>query len=335
MGLFLALGVILFVVLIWRTGFDEIIGTLRNFSFLHFCIIFGITALYYMLYAVRWWIIIRSLTKKKVNFISLFFHRLSDYAISYLTPSASTGGAPMRVLLLEHDKISTKTATSSVVIDKGLEVASLFVFQAVAIFIAIISDTLPPQIKWLALIILGIFIVILFWFYYASVRKKGVFSSVINALRLHRLSTIKKWMSKILEIEHQMAEFYKNHWKIFISLIPISVVITTSYLIEHWLIAHYMGVDLTFTQLFLVSTLPYISYMIPVPGGIGLFEGGHAAMFAALGIEINALVFVFIIRIRDLGFILLGLLHASRQGVQMVQSAFTKKKKLKKPQDLL
>ena len=323
---FLLLGIALFVGVIISTGIDEIIGTLRHFSFLHFCIFIALSLVNYCLYAYRWQIILRCIYPKKIPFLTLFLHRKSDFALSYLTPTAQTGGAPLRILLLQNDKVPTKAATSSVIIDKGLELAALFIFQAAGIAIALSDQSLPPEIQGFAKIMFVFIIVLVFWFYYSSVRNKGVFSSVIRIFKLHKFKKIKAIEGKIMEVEEEMSNFYKKHVKIFLILIPISLVITSFFLIEHWLIARFMGVNMTFTQIFLISTLPYIAYMLPIPGGLGLLEGGHAAIVALLGIPINAFVMVFIIRIRDLAFVLVGLIHASKQGVKMLKKAFTEKK---------
>jgi len=121
-----------------------------------------------------------------------------------------------------------------------------------------------------------------------------------------------------------MPDFYKKNAGVFALLVVISILITSFLLLEHYLVARFMGVQLNFLETFLVSTVPYIAYMLPIPGGLGILEGSTAAIFAAMGININAFVLVFIIRIRDLVFVLIGLIHASKQAYRMVSKAFTK-----------
>lgn len=324
---FLILGIVLFATVIIQTGIDEIIGTLRHFSFLHFFIFLVLSLVNYCLYALRWQIILKSIFKGKISFGKLFLHRMSGFAISYLTPSAQTGGEPLRILLLNNDKIPSKSATSSVVIDKGLEIAALFLFHAVGIIIVLNDQALPNNVRYIAWTILAIIVLAIFWFYYSSVKNKGVFSSVLRILKLDKFQKIRSVEKKIIDVENEMADFYRNHIKVFLLLIPISLVITSFFLIEHYLIARFMGVNMTLTQLILISTIPYIAYMIPIPGALGLLEGGHAAIIALLGIPLNAFVMVFIIRIRDLSFVLVGLMHASQQGLKMLKKGFEKSTK--------
>ena len=133
-------------------------------------------------------------------------------------------------------------------------------------------------------------------------------------------------------MEEQMAKFYTHHIPKFIFLLFLSFATVFFMVLEHYLIALFLGVKLSFLQSFLCATLPGISYIIPVPGALGMLEGSHAGIFAILGISINVFVFVLIIRIRDLIFILIGLGHASKHGIQMIYRSFNGngKKKIRK-----
>lgn len=326
-SVFLLLGIALFVGVILQTGIGEIWRNLRQFSLLHFFIFVGLSFLNFGLYTFRWHLILRAINHSHVGFWKLFLHRMAGFALSYLTPSAQTGGEPLRILLLHHDNVSTKTATSSVVIDKGLELAALFLFIGMGLVTAIFDGSLPSEISSVAWVILTLMFGVVFWFYYASLKDIGFFSSVLRFTRLTRFKRVKSLEDRIIEVEQEMAQFYKHHVKTFLFLIVISLVITSFLLLEHYLIARFMGVRLSFLQTFLVSTIPYVAFMIPIPGGLGILESGHAAMFAALGVSINAFVLVFIIRTRDLIFVLIGLIHASKQGIVMLKRAFSTRNK--------
>ena len=244
---------------------------------------------------------------------------MAAFAISYITPPAQTGGEPLRILLLNKDGISGTTATSSVIIDKALEFATLMIFIAIGILLALFDGSLPQGSRIFFGLTLIFFLLLIFWFYYASMKNIGVFSSLLRLFHLHKLSKLERLLEKIVSIEKQMHGFYKQNTKIFTVLILISVFIISFQLLEHYLLALFLGVKMTFFQTFLVSTIPYLVTIIPVPGALGVLESGHAAMFLLLGININAFVLVFIIRIRDFVFILLGLIHASKEGFKLLK----------------
>ena len=318
----LLIGIAFFIGVILQTGVNEIWVNLRQFKLLHFGIFVFLSTINFMLYTLRWHLIIKSINDHKLSFWQLFMHRMSGFAVSYITPTAQTGGEPLRAMLLHRDGVPSRTTASSVIIDKGLEFAALFIFIGAGIAIALLEGGLPGQMQIILGVLLFVLVGLIFWFYFSSVKNIGFFSSVLRFLRLNRFKKVKTFEDKIIEVEEEMAHFYKKHARVFIVLILISILIASFLLLEHWLIARFMGVNMTFLQTFLVSTIPYIAFVIPIPGGLGLLEGGHAAMFAALGISINAFVLVFIIRIRDLLFVLIGLIHASKNAVQMLKKAF-------------
>lgn len=324
---FLILGVALFTGVILQTGIGEIWRNLSRFSFLNFLFFLFLSTLNFGLYTLRWDIILHHIhdEHRKVPFARLFLHRMSGFALSYLTPTAQTGGEPLRIMMLQHEAIPSQTAVSSVIIDKALEFAALFVFIGVGIAMALIDGSLPAKTEFIFTIVLIVLMSAIFWFYYSSVRDIGFFSSILRATRLTKFNRIKLIEQKFLEVEKQMATFYKRHLKVFLFMVFISLVISAFLLLEHYLVARFMGVRLTFFQTFLVSTIPYLAYVVPIPGGLGLLEGGTAAIFSLLGVNINAFVLVFIIRIRDLVFVMIGLVHASKQGLKMLKEAFTEK----------
>lgn len=315
----LFIGISFFVAMLLKTGITEIWLSLKAFKLLHFGVFLFLSLLNFMLYNLRWYLILKKICKKRLSFWQLFFHRMSGFAIGYITPSAQTGGEPLRIMLLEDDGVPNKIAASSVIIDKGLEFAALFVFIALGILVALFDGAMPIEMKNLSFFLLLLIMVVISWFYYSSVKNMGVFSSVLRFFKLNRFKKVKVFEDKIIEIEDEMAYFYKNYLGTFFVLAGISLVITSFLLLEHFLVARFLGVNLTFSQTFLVSTIPYIAYAIPIPGGLGVLEGGHAAIFAALGVSINAFVLVFIIRIRDLFFVVIGLAHASSKGIGMLR----------------
>jgi uncharacterized membrane protein YbhN (UPF0104 family) len=55
-----------------------------------------------------------------------------------------------------------------------------------------------------------------------------------------------------------------------------------------------------------------VAFLLPVPSALGFFEASQTGMFALLGVSINAIALTLLIRFRDLLFIFIGLMHASK-----------------------
>ena len=94
---------------------------------------------------------------------------------------------------------------------------------------------------------------------------------------------------------------------------------------DYWVIGHFMGVNLTFTQVFLIRSIPVITFLLPIPGALGALEKTHVAIFSLLGININVFVFVLITRVRDLINVAVGLIHLSANGISALGRYFISK----------
>jgi len=324
---FLIIGIGLFVSIIVTTGTESILESLRNFSLLGFIILVVLSLLNFALFTLRWDMILHHHhTGKKVPFYRLFFHRMSAYAVNYLTPSAQTAGEPVRIFFLQEEGVDTKDAVSTIVIDKIFEYTALILFIFSGVVVSMIEGSMfSGKIEIILIAVILLFGGLIFWFYYATIKKIGFFSSIFRFFRLNRIKRIQKYEKSIIHVEEQMAQFYINNVGKFIFLLILSFATVFFMVLEHWLIAYFMGVNLSFLQSFLSATIPGISYIIPIPGALGMLEGSHAGIFALLGVSINVFVFVLIIRLRDLVFIFIGLAHASKQGVGMIKKSFRQK----------
>lgn len=323
---FLIIGIGLFVSIIVTTGIDAILDSLSKFSLMGFLILVILSLLNFALFTLRWDIILRNHHQgEKVPFHRLYLHRMTAFAVSYLTPAASSGGEPVRVFFLQEDGVDTKNAVSTIVIDKVFEYTALILFIFSGVLVSIIEGSLfSGKME----IVLGcsilVFAGLIFWFYYSTIKKIGFFSTLFRFLRLNRIKRIQKYENSIIHVEEKMAVFYTKHKGKFALLMLLSLIMVFFMVLEHFLVAYFMGIKLTFFQSFLSATLPGVSYIIPVPGAVGMLEGSHAGIFALLGVGINVFVFVLILRLRDLVFILIGLAHASKHSIKMIKKSFTK-----------
>jgi uncharacterized protein (TIRG00374 family) len=323
---FLILGIALFVSIIATTGVDAIWDSLSKFSILGFVILVVLSLLNFALFTLRWSVILHHHHEgKKVPFLRLFLHRMTAYAVNYLTPSAQTAGEPVRIFFLKEEGVETKNAVSTVVIDKVFEYTALILFIFSGVTVSIVEGSMfSGKIEIMIVGFILFFAALIFWFYYATIRNIGFFSSIFKFLRLNRIKRIQKFEAGIIKVEEKMAAFYTQNIKKFIFLMMLSFATVFFMVLEHYLVALFMGVHLNFLQSFLSATIPGISYIIPIPGAVGMLEGSHAGIFALLGVSINVFVFVLILRLRDLVFILIGLAHASKHSIKMIMKSFSK-----------
>jgi glycosyltransferase 2 family protein len=320
----LFIGVALFVNVIIDTGVSNIIETIRDFSLAYFLLYFIVQFVNFVFLTWRWQVILHHY-KSKVNFLRLILHRYAGWAVSFLTPSMQVGGEPVRVMLLTEDGVKKREAVCSVVVDKVVQLTGLIIFILLGFLFLISRQLVSGDIFWTLVISLAFFIGLLFWFYYASMKGIGFFSSILKLMQFHRFKRFDRTFEKVIVVEEALRDYYKGNWGKFLWLLFLSVLAEAYEMIEVWLIAHFMGVDLTFSQTFIARSLPCLAYLVPIPGALGVFEGSLAVVFALLGVNINAFVFAMIRRVRDLINVFIGLSHISGSGVGAVKKYLSKK----------
>ena len=184
--LFLGLGVALFVMLLRDTGIDLIIEKLLTFSIEAFVLFVVISFLNFFLYVLRWQWILRA-HGHFLSFWNLFFYRMVALTASYLTPTMQMGGEPFRLYFLHKEGVSVKDGTSSVLIDKFLEVVAMIIFVLISCGMYVASGS---QLDGKLLLGIGGFVLLFLigiFFVYLTINGQGFFTSVFSFLGLFRL----------------------------------------------------------------------------------------------------------------------------------------------------
>ncbi|MDP2631218.1 MAG: lysylphosphatidylglycerol synthase transmembrane domain-containing protein [Candidatus Uhrbacteria bacterium] len=311
----LVAGSAVFVWLMLREGLDNIADHVVAFGLLPFLGFVALSLLNFVLYSWRWQIITnKQLPKERyVSLWRMFMNRMSGYAASYLTPAAQVGGEPVRIAMLVSDGVPLKQATSSVVLDIAFELSAYVTFILAGVVLAIISGVGTDSIL-VVLIGLAVMLVALLSFFILIAKGRSFFVPVFKILQLHRIRRLKRFEAGLRKTEFMMSEFLAGKPRLISGIAFLSVIVISFRIIEVFYIAYFFGVNLDFAQAFLVATLPGVALILPVPAGLGLFEGGFTAVFAVLSIPLSAVAFALIIRARDLVFILVGVIHMVRRG---------------------
>lgn len=325
LSLFLGVGILAY--LVYLQGPSQIFASVFEFGFWPFVGFVGISLINFGFYSLRWQLIInRHLPKgESIPFYRMYMHRMGGYAISYLTPAAQVGGEPVRIALLSSEKnASLKQATSSVLLDIAFELSAYVVFILAGVLLAIAQGLGDANSLVIAFVGLGGLLAFLIAFFTTIARGHGFFGPLFKFLRLDRFEKLNHFGQGIVETENMMRDFLKKNPGLVSIVALLSVTVISFRVIEVFYISYFFGVDLNFAQAFLVSTLPGIALLLPVPAGVGVFEGSFAAIFGILLIPLNAVAFALIIRGRDLVFILIGTLHILQKGSRFLQNKILK-----------
>lgn len=310
----------LFALLVWRTGPAAIGNSLVAFGILPFLGFVAISLLNFTLYSLRWQTIVNDMVapEMRLSLRSVFLHRMSGYAAGYLTPASQVAGEPIRVAMLRSEGIPLKEATGAVVLDLAFEIAAFVVFVVSGIVLATASGLGDGAFVGGAAGFTGALVVLLIVFFWMTANGTGFVSGLFRALRLHKVTRFRgayQWME---EMEKLMTKFFSGKPVLLVGVVLLSLIMISFKVIETVFIAWFFGVHLVLRDAFLLATLPGVVLLLPVPGGIGVYEGTNAATFALLGVPLNPVAFTMIIRLRDFIFIAIGVTHALQRGEKLV-----------------
>lgn len=310
-----SLGGALFAFLVWKAGVSAIWESLSSFGLVSFSIFVLISLLNFGLYTLRWKIILEAMEKKKgIRYFRLFLHRMSGFATGYLTPAAQVAGEPVRVALLATEGVSSKTATSSVVLDLAFEISAFLLYVVLGMVLALTTGVGAGAFGVVAYTALGILVLFMILFFVSVAKGWNVFHGLVRRPFFNKHKKMREFATWLLEVEETMTHFFSGRAHVLAAVILLSLVMTGFRAVEVWFIAKGFGQELTLSGSILLSTIPGLVLFAPVPGGLGLFEASMAAMLGTLGISTPAIAFTMIIRLRDFLFIGAGALHGIREG---------------------
>ena len=323
----LAIGVALFVWVFINTGAEKTLLSLSNFGAIPFIGFVLISLANFGLLSHRWQIIINRHSEygNHVPFWNIARHRMSGFAMSYLTPSAQIGGEPLRIALLTNDGVPLRVATSSVVLDIVFEITGMILFISIGLFISLWQGILPQKTEWIVGITLLAAAVLMTVFFFSIVTRRGFFSSIFRFICPKKFKWLCKIEFAILDVEKLMRRFlHANPW-VTLNMLAISFITIAFRAVEVFYLAFFLGTNLTLVQAILLSTLPGLAMFIPIPSGLGVLEGSTAAIVTTLGISLNAVALVLIIRMRDVLFVTLGTFHVGQSVREWVRRKVPKR----------
>lgn len=315
--------------LVWQEGPEYVAQRLQSFGLLPFLGFVALSLTNFVLYSWRWQIITNAHLPKSqhLSLFRIYLHRMSGYAMSYLTPAAQVGGEPVRMAMLTTDKVPPKEATSSVLLDIAFEMVAFVIFIFAGVLMAIAQGFGGPGS--FVFIIVGLLIVLglLLLFFGALAFSGGFFQHLFKIFQLHKIKRLDRIQGAIIDTERMMVKFLAGKKSRIAVIAFLSLAVVSFRVIEVFYIAHFLGFNVNFAQAFLVSTLPGVALLLPVPAGLGLFEGTFAGLFVLLNIPLSAVAFALIIRLRDAAFIFVGVLHMLSQGRKVLERKVFKRGK--------
>ena len=300
----LLIGLFVFAIIFLKFGMESILLIINNISLKYLLVFLFFFSASFLPLVLKWQIILRTY-KKKINFLELLKQTIAGYAVSYITPVAKLGGEPVRAYMLKKNcNVDLKTGSSSIVIDKFIELLGMIFFGLIGMIFIISFPKIPFYFKsvFISLIILGSYI--LFIFYYRTKTEKGSFSSLLVSFKIYRN---KKFIKSVENVEKKMSHFFKNHKKEFFLSFLCYIIYGIIVFFEFKFLFLSFGVHTSIIELMLSLTIFGLFNLFPIPAGIGFGEAGQSSLFLLLkGNGSIGLAFVLLERITSLVVVAIG-----------------------------
>ena len=289
----------------------EIWATIRRLQLWQIVLLVLLNGLLYCLVSLRWWIIVRA-QSQHVPFWPLVLVRVAVFGVSYFTLGPQVGGEPLQVLALQRRYgLTYSRATASVLMDKLLEFLVNFLLLALGLTAVLRAGLLLENNLRLngSLVLLG---GLVSWPpIHISLMYRRIYPLTLMLRALPFLPGRSGPVRFVRAAEWLAGTFCQRHPGALLASLGVSLLAGAGMLLEYALLLSFLGIRLPFWQALAGWTAGWLSFLAPLPGGLGALEASQVFALGAFGISAaTAISVTLLMRARDLVVGGLGLLLA-------------------------
>lgn len=289
----------------------EIRAAIRGLQLWEIAVLLAVNTILYALVTLRWWLIVRA-DARHIPYLPLLGVRVSVFGVSYFTLGPQVGGEPLQVLALQRKYGLTFTrATASVLMDKILEFLINFVLLVLGLTAVIRAGVLTESnsLFWwemTGLILLAIWppthITLLYHHRYPLTALVRAIPFIPKHAKTTRFLRAAEWLA---------GNFCRRHLPHLLGALGISLLAGAGMIGEYALMTSFLGIHLPFWKTAAAWAAGWMSFMMPLPGGLGALEASQVFVLGLFGIQTAAAFsLVLLMRGRDMLIGGLGLLMA-------------------------
>ena len=287
-GVFLVLGLILFVYIILSVGVEQILVSIRLVGFGFFLII-AVSAIRHLLRSIAWLHCIEE-DHRQIRLWDLFNVRLAGDAVRLLSFAGPVLGETSKAVLIRK-RLPMVHGLSSIIIENlTYTIGVIFVvISGLALFMANFST--KSSVRWMGMIMSVSMLVVLIAGQYLISRRVLAFSKMAKWLaRRTDINWFRSQAESIEATETRIHDFYKRRGKTFYIVLALDLAANLVNIFEVYLILYFIGVNVTLMISYIIEVMMKVVNILFffVPGQIGVLEGGNAIVFKALGLAASA-----------------------------------------------
>ena len=292
---------------------SEIWRTIQQLQLWQIVTLLLLNTLLYILVTLRWWIIVRA-EARRVPYLPLLAVRVAVFGVSYFTLGPQVGGEPLQVLSLQRKYgLSYTRATASVLMDKLLEFLVNFLLLALGLTAVFQAGILPEN----GIQLTGSLAVLVALIMWPPVHILLMYNHIYPLTHILRAISFIPKNSKPVRFlraaEWMAGTFCQRHPRALLGALAVSLLAGLGMLVDYALMASFLGIHLPFWKIVAGWTAGWLSFLAPLPGGLGALEASQVFALGAFGVSAAAAISVtLLMRARDLLIGGLGLLLAGQ-----------------------
>ncbi|HEY3313475.1 MAG TPA: lysylphosphatidylglycerol synthase transmembrane domain-containing protein [Anaerolineales bacterium] len=295
---------VLAVLLAWalrNAPLAAILNTIQRLRPWQIGILAVVNAGLYILISLRWWIIVRA-EAKKVPYWPLLGVRVAVFGVSYFTLGPQIGGEPLQVLALQRSYgLSFSRATASVLMDKLLEFLVNFLLLALGLAAVTQAGLLEEQSMRVTTSLALVGVLVAWPPVHITLMYRRIYpiSAILRALRfIPRQNRVVRFLRAA---EWLAGTFCQRHPRALFASLGVSLLAGAGMLLDYGLMLAFLGIDLPFWKTVAGWTAGWLSFLAPLPGGLGALEASQVFALGAFGIPAAAAIsLTLLMRARDL-----------------------------------
>ncbi|MDY9918510.1 Lysylphosphatidylglycerol synthase TM region [Porphyromonadaceae bacterium NLAE-zl-C104] len=315
-NLFFFLGGLALGIMVYKTGFDNILINIKQTGW-WFVPIIGMWIIVYLVNTYSFYVIINDGSKeaREIGFLRLFKLVVSGFAVNYITPFGLMGGEPYKIIELKST-LGIQKATSTVLLSTMMHLVSHFIFWMISIpLLLFLVPVLSGLLEWLIFLVSIASLLFLFWAFRIYTRG-GVERAVLIGGKLpfvgRRIRAFyRENQEKLSQMDGLIADLYKNRKGDFVLSLALEIFSRFFICVEIILIMQAIRWPVSFSQSILIESIQslFSNLFFFMPMQMGAREGGFALVYRILAIPVALGIFTSLCkRIRELFWTLAGLL---------------------------
>jgi glycosyltransferase 2 family protein len=319
---------------IWRdVPFERVFLLLGRLSIWQILALIGLNSGLTLLFSIRWWLILRMLGQP-VPYWKLVIYRVAGFSISFLTPGPQFGGEPLQIFALHKlQHVPASVSSTSVVLDKSLELLANFTFLSVGVGVAFFSGLVTTSsFEFIGIATLGMTLMPAIYILFLIKGRKPITGLLRITCKLAPgKSGLQRLSDTIDQAEGLAGWFWVSRRALFLAIFIFSLLVWVFVIYEYWLSFSYLGLDLSLAEIFFIMTAARLALLLPLPGGLGALEASQVLAVSALGLNpAYGIGIMLLARCRDFILVSIGVLsaifiiHPSRKNEFLVDESLLK-----------